>query len=260
MRESRGKFARQGDDVALGYLAKGDIRADRMDTIETLVNHYESGAQPPITMSKLLDLISDENKKAAVRRADVDKTFQTAITNPDLSDPNDKAMHDFYTLYSNPLVEVAPNIMDWQAYDALYAQLYDSWTPEQRRWVDSRQPAQYPDSIQPFMDAKTYISRSGYYNVGSELYTKRKQSIHNLLTQNNYTVPETWTGFDAIWTDMKRTNPALAAQLARFHRDLGGQIGALKDRFVQQDERLGNALVMTGRRTNPEYSMRMGTR
>jgi len=260
MRESRGKFARQGDTAAMGYLAKGDIRADRMDTIESLVAHYESGAHPPITMSKLLDLVSDENKKAAIRRADVDKTYETAITNPDLSDPNDMALHQFYSLYSDPLVEVAPNIMDWQAYDALYTELYDSWTPEQRRWVDSRQPAQYPESIQPFMDAKTYISRSGYYDVGAELYNKRKQTIHNVLTQNSYIVPKTWTGFEALWTDMKRTDASTAAKLAQFHRDVGGQIEGLRDRFIQEDERLGNALIMTGRRTNPEYSMRIGSR
>lgn len=260
MRQNRGRFAVADDKPALAYLAKGDIRADRMDTIERLIEHYDSGGHPQITMSKLLDLVSEENRKAAIRRADVDELYETAITNPDLSDPNDMAMHQFYSLYSDPEVEVAPNVMDWQAYDRLYSNLYSSWTPEQRKWVNSRQPAQYPEALQPYMDAKTYISRSGYYSVGQEIFDKNIPRVETIFSRNNLPTPRTWTGFDALWTDMKRTNPQLAAQLAPFHRQLGGQIDALKDNFMRQDPQLSEALILTGRRTNPEYSMLAGTR
>ena len=82
----------------LASLQRGDIRADRMDEIEAVWNHHKSGTHPVQTISQVLERISEINRETAVRYKQLDETLDTEITNPDLSDPNQRAISQFYEL------------------------------------------------------------------------------------------------------------------------------------------------------------------
>lgn len=257
IQESREQFAAGGGAPAVASLEKGDISANRMSTIEQLIAHYESGNEPRMTMSSLLNEITKQNVIAAEAKLAVDDRLGTAVTNPDMSDPNNAALTQFFALYRDPEVSVAPNVVDWNMYDVKYGNLYESWTPEQRRYVESVAPAEYPEAIRPYMEAKKNIARSGYYNVGNDIYHKNVRRISNLLSRNNQPVPANWTSFSELWTDLKRTDPSLAARLRPFASQMEVIIGRQKDQFIRQNPEIAQALVLIGRRTNPEYSRRI---
>ena len=257
IQESREQFAASGGDTAVAALEKGDISANRMSAIEDLIAHYQSGSEPRMTMSSLLNEITKQNVIAAEAKLAVDDRLGTAVTNPDMSDPNNAALTQFFALYRDPEVSVAPNVVDWNMYDVKYGNLYESWTPEQRRYVESVAPAEYPEAIRPYMEAKKNIARSGYYNVGNDIYQRNAKQISKLLTSNNEPVPMNWTSFSELWTDLKRTNVNLAVRLRPFANRMEVLIDREKDRFLMQNPEIAQALVLIGRRTNPEYTRRV---
>ena len=250
------KFEIRGEAGVLASLQRGDIRADRMDEIEAVWNHHKSGAHPVQTISQVLERISEINKETAVRYKQLDETLDTEITNPDLSDPNQRAISQFYELYD--AAEIAnTGIMDWIKYDVLLEEFMAGLTEEQRQYVDNRRVSQYPPELKPYIDAKSRVAKSGFYSLGDQVYVANRNQIAKYLRQAGYPVPDSsWSSFDAIFTAMKSSHPRIAAALnnAMYIR-LNKEVTALKDRALATNGMLKKDLELIGRRTPEAYSL-----
>ena len=250
------KFEIRGEAGVLASLQRGDIRANRMDEIEAVWTHYKTGQHPVQTISQVLERISEINRETSVRYQQLDETLDTEITNPDLSDPNQRAISEFYALYDQ--AEIAnTGIMDWIKYDVLSAQFMAGLTEEQRAYVENRRVSQYPPELQPYIDAKSRVAQSGFYSLGDEVYRQNRRIVARYLNAAGYPVPDSsWSSFDALFTAMKSTHPQIAADLNNAHYiRMNGEVTALKDRVLATNGALKKDLELIGRRTPEQYSL-----
>ena len=256
MELNKKKFAIRGEVGTIASMKRGDIRASRMEEIESVWNHYKSGQHPVQTISQVLERVSEINRETSVKYQQLDETLDTEIKNPDLSDPNQRAISEFYGLYDE--AEIAnTGIMDWQMYDVLLARFYDGLTEGQRKYVDNRRVSLYPPELRPYISAKSRVARSGFYSLGDQIYVRNRARLAPYLKQAGYPVPiSSWSSFDALFTQMKTSHPKIAVDLNnRQYIKLNGEVTALKDRMIATNRALKKDLELIGRRTPENYSL-----
>lgn len=239
--------ADRGEDWAQLQLRREQIDTNRATLEVDAMLAYMGGE---ITLAQFADSIEGVQRDTATRKQELDDTSGAEARK---QEPHWDALDEYYSTYD--LAEVAPGIIDWDAREALEAELFERISngafgdPElARRFIDERRRVEHSPEVQWYFDAKAYISESGYYATRDKNYERFRERAEAAAGEPL----STYGDF------MRLINRARLSGDARLVRqlelvDLRVQRLTGQDREVMRmrDRDLDAALVSIGRATTP---------
>jgi hypothetical protein len=148
----------------------------KAETERILGADFRAGKNP----KDVADGLAQARRDAFIKKRQAQQDFGVTFLPAD--SPLGIALDGYYALYEKAdkgMLDgsgVRTGIVDWEVYDELETRYMASLTPEQRAYVEDRNPKKSTDPSIAFMDeAKDYIKKTGYYDKTGEAFTKNQR-------------------------------------------------------------------------------------
>lgn len=160
------------------------LNEERIQKERVLAASLATGMSP----KDFADAIADVQLTTRTAKDQAARDFGVKFPPPD--SPLQVALDNYYRLFdqadhgyneANPAQSVKTGAIDWDKFDDLEHQFFQTLSPEQREYVDNRRTTEHPDpTVASFFRNKQVISDSGYYDttdIAFERYKRLAQSV-----------------------------------------------------------------------------------
>lgn len=168
------------DPASQAKLRKQERDEGRMADERALNTALQAGRLDPKTFD-------DKMKELMMVASAQDKEYRLAV-DQEFRDPKSiqgKALAGYYALFEK--YQIAPGVMDWEAFEKAESDYMSSLTAEQRRYVDERRRPLHAQEVDWYFNAKNAIAKAGYYDMVDEVYADLRDAsmprTYNQLVQ-----------------------------------------------------------------------------
>jgi len=252
-----GRSNKYGDTIV-------QLNEERIQKERVLAGSLATGSLSP---KDFADALSNVQRQTRDRKDQAARDFGVKFPPPD--SPLQIALDNYYNLYDqadlgwndkNPAASIKTGAIDWEKFDELEHQFFQSLTPEQTEYVNGRRTAEHPDeTVAKFYADKKIISDSGYYDTIDKAFERRKAAVRRAVSGAN--------SFGDLSTaiNVARYNQDYATQkrLEKLARTVTSLATKDKENLRKKNPELELAMYNTGRIStflNPTLKRRLTSR